>query len=77
MKSGALLVIACLCLSACALLGPGWHWEKPGGGQAALEHDRNVCKARVYSGSNGEVTQEGVRRMHACMEGLGWSKVRD
>ena len=77
MRFGVLLLCVIPGLSACTLLGPAWHWEKPGGGQAALEHDQNVCKARVYAGSNGEVTGAGVRRMHACMEALGWSKVSD
>ena len=69
------VVFSCLC--SCALVSPGWHWERQGAGADALEHDRNVCKARVYAGSAGEVTQGSVRRLYACMEGFGWSRVAD
>jgi hypothetical protein len=61
-------------LGACALL-PSWHWEKPGASKEELEFDQNQCKAKVYSGSGGDVTNESVRRMFACMQAKGWRKV--
>jgi len=76
------MVVLSLCLwvvvsvSACALRS-GWHWEKAGADAEALSWDQNQCKAKVYAGSSGAVTNETVRRMFACMEGKGWSKVGD
>jgi hypothetical protein len=61
-------------LGACSLLTT-WHWEKPGADKQELEFDQNQCKAKVYSGNGGEVTNESVRRMFACMQGKGWRKV--
>lgn len=61
-------------LSACAFF-PSWHWEKPGSDKQALEYDQSQCKAKVYSGNGGDVTNESVRRMFACMQGKGWRKV--
>ena len=63
-------------LSACALF-PSWHWEKPGSDKQELEFDQNQCKAKIYSGNGGEVTNESVRRMFACMQGKGWRKVEN
>lgn len=60
-------------ITGCALR-PGWHWEKTGADDQALSWDQNQCKAKIYSGSAGEVTNETVRRMFACMEGKGWSR---
>lgn len=63
-------------VSGCALY-PAWHWEKPGAGAEQLSWDQNQCKARVYAGSSGAVTNESVRRMLACMESKGWAKTPD
>lgn len=79
-KFGQIITISAILLigpGGCALLGPGWHWAKPGAGEDELSWDRNQCKAKVYSGSSGAVTNETVRRMFACMESRGWSKVAD
>lgn len=59
-------------LAGCALLSPSWHWEKPGGDYDA---DVRFCKQQTYSGTDGNVTNASVRRMHACMEAKGWKKV--
>ncbi|QKV57534.1 MAG: hypothetical protein HT580_10070 [Dechloromonas sp.] len=37
--------------------------------------DLNQCKTATYPDTTGMVTNEGVRRMFACMESKGWSKV--
>ena len=37
--------------------------------------DLNQCKTVTYPDTTGMVTNEGVRRMFACMESKGWSKV--
>ena len=49
-----------------------WHWEKAGGDYA---QDEKYCKQQTYSGTDGMVTKEIVRRMHSCMEKRGWKKV--
>lgn len=69
--------LACGFLLAACVFRPGWHWEKPGAGGEQLSWDESQCKAKVYSGSAGAVTNETVRRMFACMENRGWSKVAD
>jgi len=76
MKPSLLFLLACmvLSLSGCGIW-PTWHWVKPGAGEEELNWDQNQCKARVYAGSSGGVTNETVRRMFACMEGKGWSRV--
>jgi hypothetical protein len=61
-------------LSGCALLS-SWHWEKRGAGEDDYEMDLKFCKQRSYSGTDGMVTNESVRRMHGCMEAKGWRKV--
>lgn len=63
-------------LSACALRSD-WHWEKPGATDEDYRYDVNQCKAKTYAGSAGAVTNETVGRMFACMEGKGWTKVRN
>lgn len=68
------LSVAALLLSACSVLAPKWHWEKPGGN---YEQDERFCKAQTYSGTDGMVTHASVRRMHACMEGKGWRKIEN
>lgn len=68
------LSVAAVLLSACSILAPKWHWEKPGG---SYEQDERFCKAQIYSGTDGMVTNASVRRMHACMEGKGWRKVEN
>lgn len=69
-----LIVFISLAVSGC-FFRPSWHWAKPGAGEAELDWDQNQCKARVYAGSSGNVTNETVRRMFACMEGKGWRRV--
>lgn len=63
-----------LVLAGCALR-PAWHWEKPGASEAQYERETIQCKSATYSGTDGMVTQEMVRRMHACLEAKGWRKV--
>lgn len=78
MKSAGffLIVIIGLSMAGCALR-PSWHWARPGAGEEELSWDQNQCKAKVYAGSSGNVTNETVRRMFACMEGKGWSRVEN
>ena len=68
------LTVSLPILGACGLLST-WHWERPGADEADYKADEIYCKGRAYSGTDGAVTKEGVRRMHACMEGKGWRKV--
>ena len=68
----ALLPSVLLC--SCALLS-SWHWEKKGGSQEEYAFDEAQCKAKVYSGTDGIVTNASVRRMHGCLEAKGWRKV--
>ena len=63
-----------LTLAGCALK-PSWHWEKPGATEREYTIDLNQCKTVTYPDTTGMVTNEGVRRMFACMESKGWSKV--
>ena len=63
-----------LTLAGCALK-PAWHWEKPGATERDYTTDVNQCKTVTYPDTTGMVTNEGVRRMFACMEGKGWTKV--
>lgn len=73
-------VICCallgLSLAGCALR-PSWHWEKPGASEQELDFDQNQCKAKVYSGNAGVVTNETVRRMFICMEAKGWKRLEN
>ena len=74
-KHGVLVLVTLLLIgmTGCALR-PTWHWEKPGADEQDLNWDQNQCKAKTYSGNDGNVTNASVRRMFACMEGKGWSK---
>jgi hypothetical protein len=69
-----LLPLLFITLGACALR-PSWHWEKPGAGEEAYDRDLTFCKLQTYSGTEGMVTNESVRRMQGCMVGRGWRKV--
>ena len=74
------MTLAAVLLSTAAgcALRPTWHWEKAGADDADLTWDQNQCKAKVYAGKagglSGDVTNETVRHMFACMEGKGWTK---
>lgn len=68
------LCLAAFVLSACSILAPKWHWEKPGGD---YDQDERFCKTQTYSGTDGMVTNASVRRMHGCMEAKGWQKVEN
>ena len=71
------LILACALAGlgfGCAL-APSWHWEKAGATPENYQTELNQCKTRVYSGTDGIVTNASVRRMQACMESKGWSKV--
>ena len=61
-------------VAGCALK-PAWHWEKPGASEREYSTDLNQCKFATYPDTSGIVTNETVRRMFACMEAKGWSKV--
>ena len=61
-------------LTGCALQ-PKWHWEKPGASDQEYTQDLNQCKTVTYPDTTGMVTNEAVRRMFACMEAKGWSRV--
>jgi hypothetical protein len=76
MKYVFVLAAICLVTHGCAIW-PAWHWERPGASDDELSWDQSQCKAKVYPGSAGAVTNETVRRMFACMEGRGWSKVEN
>lgn len=69
-KAIALLLLS---VAACALR-PTWHWEKPGATDEQYTSDLNHCKGISYSGTDGMVTKEMLRRMEACMEAKGWRK---
>lgn len=69
-------IAALLMLAGCSLQ-PTWHWEKPGASQEQYTADLNRCKASSYSGTDGMVTKEMVRRMHSCMEAHGWRKAEN
>jgi len=68
------LAIILLSLAGCALLA-SWHWEKRGASEGDYEVDEKACKLQSYSGTEGMVTNESVRRMHRCLESRGWHKV--
>ena len=64
-------------VNGCALR-PGWHWAKPGAVDGEYDADLTFCKAQTYAwATDGMVTGESVRRMHACMEARGWRKVEN
>lgn len=69
-----LSILLTIAVAGCALW-PSWHWEKPGASPEAYSFDETQCKARVYSGTDGMVTNASVRNMHACMMAKGWKKV--
>jgi hypothetical protein len=72
-----LLATAFVALAGCALR-PAWHWDKPGAVAGEYDADVKFCKAQTYAwATDGMVTGESVRRMHACMEGRGWRKVEN
>lgn len=68
------LAIILLSLAGCALFS-SWHWEKRGANDDDYDTDLKFCKLQSYSGTEGMVTNESVRRMHRCMESRGWRKV--
>lgn len=69
-----LILLAVVFTSACSLLAPSWHWEKAGGDYDADVRD---CKTVTFSDSSGSMpTTVSVQRMHTCMEGKGWRKVK-
>jgi hypothetical protein len=68
---------AFLLLSGCSLLRPGWHWEKAGASSAEYDSDISYCKSQTSQALDGAVTNESVRRIHACMQRLGWQKVEN
>lgn len=69
-----LFILYVSALTGCALF-PSWHWEKKGASEAEYSFDEAQCKAKVYSGTDGMVTNASVRRMHGCMEAKGWIKL--
>jgi len=75
-KSWAMVLATCIFagVTGCALK-PTWHWEKPGASDQEYSFDLNQCKTATYPDTSGMVTNEAVRRMFACMEAKGWSKV--
>ncbi len=70
------IVILLTVLAGCALISR-WHWEKRGASEGDYEVDEKACKLQSYSGTEGMVTNESVRRMHRCMESRGWRKVEN
>lgn len=60
--------------AGCGLF-PSTHWEKKGASEADYKFDETQCKAKTYAGNDGAVTNASVRRMHACLQERGWSKV--
>jgi hypothetical protein len=75
-NSWAMVLATCIFagVTGCALK-PTWHWEKPGASDQEYSFDLNQCKTANYPDTSGMVTNEAVRRMFACMEAKGWSKV--
>ena len=74
MKQRLTFLLFIAALGSCALK-PSWHWEKRGASDEEYSFDLNQCKAATYTDASGIVTNESVRRMFACMERKGWSKV--
>jgi hypothetical protein len=73
-RIASLAACSLLMIAGCALK-PSWHWEKAGASEQDYSTDLNQCKFATYPDTMGMVTNESVRRMFACMEGKGWSKV--
>ena len=72
-----LAAAAVVTLAGCALR-PAWHWDKPGAVTGEYDADLKFCKTQTYAwATDGMVTGESVRRMHACMEARGWRKVEN
>lgn len=67
------LALLTISFTACAF-GPKWHWVKEGATDVQYAQDLNRCKSATYTSADGVVTKESVRRMHTCMEVLGWRK---
>lgn len=74
--AAALSACVVVLLAGCALR-PTWHWEKPGASDEEYAFDLNQCKAMTYPDASGVVTKESVRRMFACMERKGWSRIEN
>jgi len=74
MKQRLTFLLFIAALASCALKS-SWHWEKRGASDEEYSFDLNQCKAATYTDASGIVTNESVRRMFACMERKGWSKV--
>ncbi|MBL8419609.1 MAG: hypothetical protein JNK92_03140 [Dechloromonas sp.] len=77
MRSVAPITIILLAGLAGCVFFPNWHWEKRGSAAGEYDQDVTFCKQRTYSGVDGMVTDESVRRMHGCMEAKGWRKVQN
>jgi hypothetical protein len=71
---GRMMLMAVLVLVAGCALRPDWHWERAGASGDDLDRDVRLCKQAVYSGTDGNVNNASVRRMHNCMEARGWRK---
>ncbi len=77
LRAAGCAAMLCIGIAGCALK-PSWHWEKRGASDQEYSFDLNQCKAAVYSyDTSGVVTSESVRRMSACMERKGWSRVEN
>lgn len=74
MRCRMILCVGALALATGCSIFPSWHWERPGASDADYKFDETECKGRAYSGTDGAVTQESVRRMQACMLAKGWRK---
>lgn len=70
----SLSLVLLAAIAGCALF-PSARWEKKGASEADYKFDETQCKAKTYAGNDGAVTNATVRRMHACLEGRGWSRV--
>lgn len=70
----SLLLVLAAAIAGCALF-PSSRWEKKGASEADYKFDETQCKAKTYAGNDGAVTNATVRRMHACLQERGWSRV--
>lgn len=77
MKNAIRLAAASMTLVAGCAFWPDWHWEKHGASETDYEFDVKTCKVLNPTPMDGTVTQLSVRRIHACLEGKGWRKVRE
>jgi hypothetical protein len=71
-----LLPVLFVAMTGCALF-PKWHWEKRGATDEDYSVDEKFCKLQSYSGTDGMVTNDSVRRMQRCLESRGWRKVEN